>query len=123
MTQAITTPTMNKSEVSRRLKRNRTELQDYLQDGTVPKKKGASGFEKAIRALNDALDEQKDWAVRMVLEYAVGKSPQYVEAMQQEDDGQPAFNVDEIRQTVSQTVSQTRTQRRRLPPGTGIQAP
>ena len=112
MTQAITPTTIGASELSRRLKRNRVELQDYLQDGTVPKKKGASGFQKAIRALNFAIDNHKDWAVRMVLEYAVGKSQQYVHAMQQEDDGAPDFDVNEIRQT----VSQTRVMRRRAQP-------
>lgn len=115
MTQAETdiARTVGPSELTRRLKRNRVELQDYLQDGTVPNKQGASGFQKAIRALNDAIDERKDWAVRMVMEYAVGKSQQYVHAMQQEDDGVPDFNVDEIRQT----VIQTRVMRRRARPG------
>lgn len=96
-------PTVGKSELTRRLKRNRTELQDYLQEGTVPRKQGASGFQKAIRCLDDALTDHKDWAVRMVLEYAVGKSQQYVHAMQQEDDGAPDFDVDEVRETISRT--------------------
>ncbi len=108
MTNDITTPTVGPSELTRRLKRNRVELQDFLQDGTVPKKTGASGFQKAIRALNDALDEHKDWAVRMTLEYAVGKSQQYVHAMQQEDDGAPEFDIREMKET----ISRTRTMRR-----------
>ena len=115
MTQAETdiVKTVGRSELTRRLKRNRVELQDYLQDGTVPDEAGASGFQKAIRALDDAIEERKDWAVRMVMEYAVGKSQQYVHAMQQEDDGVPDFDVNEIRQT----VIQTRVMRRRAPPG------
>ena len=100
--------TVGHSELSRRLKRNRVELQDYLQDGIVPKLKGASGLQKAIRALNHAIEEQKDWAVRMVMEYAVGKSQQYVHAMQQEDDGAPDFDIAEM----SETISRTRTVRR-----------
>lgn len=111
MTKANTDILLSKQALSKRLQHNRVELQDYLQDGIVPKKKGASGVQKAIRSLDHALTEQRDWAVRLALEYGVGKSQQFVHAMQEEDDGDPGFSIEEVRET----VTATRTRRRTLP--------
>lgn len=111
--------TYSSSEIDRRLKRNRVELQDYLQDGRIPPKKGASGFQKAIRALDDALGAKKDWAVRMALEYAVGRSAQYLQMLQNEDDGAiDGLDVTEFRETVS--VSRTRRMAAPKGPSNGI---
>lgn len=105
-------PTMNRTVIARhsvprteaivkRLVHNRIHLQEWLDHGTV---RGGGGFRVALRHLAEAVDDGKEWAIRLAIEYSVGKPQQHRASMQFDEDGAAAIDgMTEIVETVAVT--------------------
>lgn len=93
--------------IVRRLKDNREHFHTWLDSGVV---KGSGGFRKALQKFDLAIGRGNDWAVKLALEYAIGKPQQYLTAMQYESDGGDALgtSIEEITRTVSETRTRLR---------------
>lgn len=94
-------------QIVRTLRDNRDHLQVYLDHGIVTAR---GGLGKALRQFDKAIERGNDWAVRLAMEYSVGKPPQYIASMQFDDDG--GDSIAEQVDTIEETVSLTRRQRR-----------
>lgn len=94
-------------QIIRTLRDNREHLQVYLDHGIVTAR---GGLGKALRKFDQAIERGSDWAVRMAIEYSVGKPPQYIASMQFDDDG--GDSIAEQVDTIEQTVTLTRQKRR-----------
>lgn len=102
-----TIPPAASRRIIRTLRDNRDHLQVYLDHGTIT---GRGGFRKALKQFDQAIEGGSDWAVRLAIEYSVGKPPQYIASMQLDDDG--GDSIAQTVDTIEETVTVARRQRR-----------
>lgn len=91
---------------SARLVENRAAFVRFLQDGSLPTGDGA--LAKALKAFAQALQDNRQWAVKMALEYSVGNPGDHLKACKATDGDEAPFDPTEIEE------SMTLTRRRRL---------
>ena len=87
--------------IVKRLTHNRVHLQEWLDHGTV---RGSGGFREALGHFKTAVEDGKEWAIRLAIEYSVGKPQQHRASMQFDDDGATAMDgMTEVVETVVAT--------------------
>ena len=96
----------------KRLTRHREALDLFLETGKI---QGPRGFAEALRKLNAALDKGEPWAIKMVIEFAVG-TPAHYHRQAERDQPDDDFNYQKIRRTVREIETTTRSARLRSKP-------
>lgn len=107
-TNALATHVMPQADgIVLRNRDNRQHFQQWLDRGSIS---GSGAFRKALRKFSEAVDAGNWEAVKLTIEYAIGKPPQFLASRQYDDDGAASVetSIEEIEHTV------TTSRRRRL---------
>lgn len=107
-TNALATHVMPQADgIVLRNRGNRQHFQQWLDRGSIS---GSGGFRKALRKFSEAVDRGNEWAVKLAIEYAIGKPPQFLASKQYDDDGAGAMETSV--EVLEHTVIEARRLRR-----------
>ena len=106
-TKALATEVIPPAEgIVLRKRGNQAHFQQWLDRGVI---RGSGGFRKALRQFSEAVERGNWEAVKLAIEYAIGKPNQFLASKQYDDDG--SLSIEATIEDVEQTVSETRRTR------------